>query len=147
MPTISRSWLVALWLCALSSLSHAETAWQCWYDRALHVACVLLQGAPAARTDDPQQRARTQATGMTLPGPLPPLVKTLHENHEALRGQIIRIPLHSEPGDHRFVGELAQAVMCGGRSDCVAVYSERPSRQLLSAMAFADAIDPLRARE
>ncbi|MBP6677217.1 MAG: hypothetical protein KA185_18195, partial [Vitreoscilla sp.] len=61
----------------------------------------------------------------------------------ALRGQYVRIPLHSEPGDASFVAELAQSVMCGNRMDCQAQYSEFAARSLATTMAVADAIDPL----
>jgi hypothetical protein len=76
-------------------------------------------------------------------GGLPAIVKVMHEQPAALRGQYVRIPLHSEPSDPSFVAELAQSVMCGNRSDCHAQYSNLAVRPLSTALALADAVDPL----
>lgn len=148
LPFISRSRLALLLLCAGPMSAHAGTVWQCWYDGAEHVACVLSQSAPSAGRDAEHKVALGQASANTRAGRLPPLVRALHDDPGALRGQVIRIPLHREPTDHAVVGELAQDVMCGGRVGCRAVYSERRARDLASATALADAIDPLlRARQ
>lgn len=140
-----RSWSIAALLCGVSVLAHAQTVWQCWRDHALHVVCVLPE---AATLPDAEARALQPGDqGIRPPilgGQLPPLVRAVQDTPEALRGQFIRIPLHSEPNDPRFVAELAQAVMCGGHADCLAVYSEQPTRQLPIAIAISDAIDPLR---
>lgn len=144
LPFVLRSWATALLLCSASGVSHADTVWKCWYDRALHVACSLAQAAPATTLDAAQAQALAVGAAVPLrPGRLPPLVQVLHTNPGALRGQFVRIPLHSEPTDPVFVAELAQAVMCGTQMDCRADYGNRPERDLSTATAMADAIDPM----
>jgi len=134
---------MAAWLLfGTSSLAHADTVWQCWHDKPVQVACVLSQSASATGGQE-QRPGLTQVTTINRPGQLPPLVNAVLNTPDSLRGQIIRIPLHSKPTDHQFVAELAQDVMCGKKVDCRAVYSEQPTRQLASAMAIADAIDPV----
>lgn len=76
-------------------------------------------------------------------GGLPTVAKVIQEQPAALRGQYVHIPLHSEPSDPSFVAELAQSVMCGNRTDCQARYSSQATRPLSTALALADAIDPL----
>ena len=144
LPFIARSWGAAFLLCGVSSLCHAETVWQCWYDKALHVACSLSQAAPATALDAAQKQALALgAAAAVRPGRLPLLVHILHTNPGALRGQFVRIPLHTEPTDAAFVAELAQSVMCGKQTDCRADYGQRPRRDLSTAMAMSDAIDPM----
>lgn len=141
--TTSRTLLAAALLIGASSLVQAQTIWQCWRDQSLHVVCVLAETAlPVAGEALPPVLAPqpVQRPGM---GGLPGIVKVLHEQPAALRGQYVRIPLHSEPSDPSFVAELTQSVMCGNRSDCQAHYSSLATRPLSTAMALADAVDPL----
>lgn len=141
--TTPRTLIAAALLIGASSLAQAETLWQCWRDQSLHVVCVLSHTAPLAANEAlPPVLAPQPATGPAM-GALPGIVKVLHEKPAALRGQYVRIPLHSEPSDASFVAELAQSVMCGNRMDCQARYSEFAVRSLDTAMAVADAIDPL----
>lgn len=141
--TTSRTLIAATLLIGASSLAQAETLWQCWRDQSLHVVCVLSQTEPLAANEAlPPVLPPQPVHGPTM-GALPAIVKVLHEQPAALRGQYVRIPLHSEPSDASFVAELAQSVMCGNRRDCRAQYSEFAVRSLDTAMAMADAIDPL----
>ena len=95
-PFIARSWCTALLLLGVSGLCRADTVWQCWYDRALHVACSLSQAAPATALDAAQKQALALgAAAVVRPGRLPLLVHILHTNPGALRGQFVRIPLHA----------------------------------------------------
>ena len=141
--TTPRTLIAAALLIGASSLAQAETLWQCWRDQSLHVVCVLSQTAPLAANEALPPVLPTQPVPGPAMGALPGIVKVLHEQPAALRGQYVRIPLHSEPGDASFVAELAQSVMCGNRMDCQAQYSEFAVRSLSTAMAVADAIDPL----
>lgn len=144
LPFIARSWSAAVLLCGVSGVSHADTVWQCWYDRALHVACSLSRAAPATALDAAQKQALAMgAAAAAKPGRVPLLVQVLHTNPGALRGQFVRIPLHTEPTDPMFVAELAQSVMCGRQTDCRANYGSRPERDLNTATAMADTIDPV----
>ncbi len=74
---------------------------------------------------------------------MPAFVAVLHHNPGALRGQFVHIPLHSQPNDHRVVGQLVQSVMCADQAGCRAEYQQRPTGNLARTMAIADAIDPL----
>jgi hypothetical protein len=143
-PSFSRLCQAVLLLCGTPVLAHADTVWQCWYDRALYVACSLSQAAPATPVSAQQQQMLNASTVPVRPGPIPPLVGVIQTNPGALKGNVIKIPLHVEPSDPDFVAELAQSVMCGKQTDCTAVYSPDPTRHLASAMALADAIDPVR---
>lgn len=140
--TNSRTLIAAALLIGSSSLAQAQTVWQCWRDQSLHVVCVLAQTAPVADQALPPVLPPQPAQGPAMGG-LPAIVKVMHEQPLALRGQYVRIPLHSEPSDASFVAELAQSVMCGNRGDCQAQYSEFAGRPLSTAMALADAVDPL----
>lgn len=142
MSSVSES-AAALLLCCASTLAHADTVWQCWYDSAQHVACVLSEAAPAAAVDAEQQPASTQAPAIGRPGRLPPLANAVRNNPGALRGRVIRIPLHTEPSDHVAVAELTKDVMCGRKIGCRAIYSKSLAWDLASAIAFVDANDPL----
>lgn len=138
-----RTLIAAALLMGASCLAQAETLWQCWRDQSLHVVCVLSQTAPLAAGEALPPVLAPQPVPAPAMGGLPAIVKVLHEQPAALRGQYVRIPLHSEPSDASFVAELAQSVMCGNRQDCRAQYSEFAVRSLGTAMAVADAIDPL----
>jgi hypothetical protein len=144
LPFIVRSLNVGLLLFGAAGLCHADTVWQCWYDHALHVACSLTQSAPATPLDPQQKRAL--ALGVAArPGQFQPLVQVLHTNPGALKGQYVRIPVYTDPTDPDFVAELAQSILCGKQTDCRANYGSRPPpRDLDTATAMADAIDPMR---
>jgi hypothetical protein len=139
----SRTLIAAAALIGASSLAQAETVWQCWRDQSLHIVCVLAQTTPLAENEALPPVLPPQPVSGPAMGGLPAIVKVLHEQPAALRGQYVRIPLHSEPTDASFVAELAQSVMCGNHLDCQAKYSEFAMRSLDLAMATADAIDPL----
>jgi hypothetical protein len=143
LPFIARSLNAGLLLFGATGLCHADTVWQCWYDHALHVACSLTQSAPATPLDPEQKRAL--ALGVAArPGHFQPLVQVLHTNPGALRGQFVRIPLYVEPTDPEFAAELAQSILCGKQTNCRAHYgSHPPPRDMDTAMAMADAIDPM----
>ena len=143
-PSVRRLCQALLLLCGTPLLAQADTVRQCWYDRELHVACTLTQAAPATPVSADQQHMLNASTVPVRPGPIPPLVGVIQTNPGALKGNVIKIPLHLEPSDHDFVAELAQSVMCGKQTDCRAVYSPDPTRHLASAMAYADSVDPLR---
>lgn len=135
---------VVLMLSGFPLLAHSDTLWQCWYDRALHVACSLSQSAAALPVSEHQRQMLNASTAPVRPGLIAPLVGVIQGNPGALKGNVIKIPLHVEPSDHTFVAELAQSVMCGKAPDCRAVYSPDPTRHLAAAIALVDAIDPLR---
>lgn len=146
-PRSSRRLLAALWLLLAGLPARGETLWHCWYDQATHVVCALAAADPQRGLSAEEWRIATETRPTTLQASLPPVVQWLRQRPGAFRGRIMVIPLHAEPIDHRMVGELAQAVMCGAARGCRAVYAERleagDSSERL--MAFVDAHDPLLA--
>lgn len=138
----------AAMLLVLASLpARGETLWHCWYDQATHVVCALAAADPQRGLSAEEWRTVTETGPTHMQATLPPVVQWLRQRPGAFCGRIMLIPLHAEPIDHRGVGELAQAVMCGARRDCRAVYAEglgaTDSSERL--MAFVDANDPLLA--
>lgn len=139
---ISSSWFVGLLLGATSA-AHAGPVWQCWHERVEQVACVLSQPAAVITPITVPQADTGWATTLVRPGQLPGLAGVVQHHPGAMRGQVIRIPLHREPTDREHVAKLVQAVMCGNRPGCQATYSERPPRDLATAIAIVDDTDPL----
>ncbi len=112
--------------------AHADetpiTQWQCKDDGHLHLACSV-------------QRVSASLPSTATPTPadaLPPIVRQIRERPSAWRQRVLRIPLHNHPFDLDHVRELAQAILCGPRSDCVA--------RVIGADAPDDAHDPLLAQ-
>jgi hypothetical protein len=130
-----------LGLCFASGPAQAEaTEWTCWYSLDQHVSCQLLQAPVALELTEAEGVLVRQAQAPGAPGLT---VAVLRERPHALRGLTMRIPLWTEPVDPKALGELAQAVMCGARADCVARYGSGPVTSLAAAAALADAWDPL----
>lgn len=142
-----RRLLAALLLLLAGLPAQGETVWHCWYDQATHVVCALAAADPQRGLTSAEWRTATETAPIQAGRALPPVVQWLRQRPGAFRGRIMHIPLHAEPIDHRLVGELAQAVMCGALRDCRAVYAEglgaADSSERL--MAFVDANDPLLA--
>lgn len=97
----------------------AETVWACWYDRSTSVLCRLLT-APAS----PIETAVESPLPLVVPASsrpgavLPPLAHVISEAPARLGGRTVRIPLHNHAHNMDAVEQLAEAVMCGARSDC-----------------------------
>jgi hypothetical protein len=135
---------------ATALAQEGPTEWRCWNNLDTRVGCVLRSAPAAAPATIQEQLGVCEHGPVTRParlGPtnLPPLVRVLRQRPGALRGQIVLVPLHSEPFDQSEVAKLVQAVMYGTRSQCVAHYAARPAASLPEAMELADANDPLLA--
>lgn len=83
-------------------------SWRCWYDQQVHVTC-LIDSAPDTGAGP---------TAPALPADLPAIVRGLRQDPGAFKNRIVHIPLHAQPYDMAFTGQLAQAVMCGSRPGC-----------------------------
>jgi hypothetical protein len=79
----------------------------------------------------------------TLADRLPPIVRELRERPLAWRDRPVMIPMFNQPFDTSHVRQLAQAVLCGPRSDCVARVAAPGATEPNDWLAFADAHDPL----
>lgn len=115
--------------------------WTCWYDNAKGVSC-YLPGARVSspRTPEGRDPASTSAPAGMLSGrrPLPPLVGTILNHPERLRGRHISIPLFTEAEDMEFVKELAEAVMCGVKENCFVRFLGSASEVALWLDEFED---------
>lgn len=106
---------------AEANASAAGPRWACWYEPGnLTVQC-LLSRTPVSNLDE-----RAADVETTIDARLPDLVRTLRGSPEQLATSQIGIPLWSPPDEMDFVRELAQSVMCGGRSDCSVNFDVNP---------------------
>ncbi|NMG74682.1 hypothetical protein [Aromatoleum diolicum] len=97
----------------------AETVWSCWYNEDTTFRCRLARsrdepGDRRVKFGSPEPRRSLYPRR----GPLPPIVKTIHDHPARLRGRTITIPLFSTPLDPEFAATLVQAVMCDTRPAC-----------------------------
>lgn len=101
------------------NMGGADTVWYCWYNEDTTFRCRL-----ARARDNPGDRgakfATPEARRSLYPrrGPLPPIVKTIHEHPARLQGRTITIPVFSAPLDPAFAAMLVQSVMCDIRPAC-----------------------------
>lgn len=122
-------------------IGDAETVWYCWYNEDTTFRCRL-----ARARDNPGDRGawlgipETRRSLYPKRGPLPPIVKTIHEYPARLRGRTITIPLFSHPLDPGLAAILVHSVMCGSRPACRTLIF--PS-SLAAAKEFEE--DPARA--
>ena len=86
--------------------------WRCWYNQQAHIHCLLDSSA-----------AEQAAGGLPAAGNLPRIVGELRSRPSSFKSVLVRIPTYSEPIDAAFAGTLAQAIMCGSRSDCSVRYT------------------------
>jgi len=114
------------------------TYWQCKDDGHLQLACSVQRVAA------PLLSAATAAPADALP----PIVRQIRERPGEWRQRVLWIPLHNHPFDLDHVRELAQAVLCGPRSDCIArvVGADAQDDTPVDWADFADAHDPLLAQ-
>jgi len=110
-----------------------STSWLCWYDDAEAILCQLWATDPViAATASPAADKPLPGTTPALDDRLPAAVRTIRERPAATLGQRIRIPLFTIPEDLGFVRELADAVMCGVKTDCqVRFFESRGTLALL----------------
>lgn len=119
-------------LCALASgiaasggaaATGIETVWACWYDGSASVLCRLLT-APSPIEEAIDEATAESAVPWLVPTservrrPLPALVHVISQDPAQLASRTVRIPLHNYAQNMEAVEQLADAVMCGGRSDC-----------------------------
>lgn len=115
-------------LCALASgiaasggaaATGIETVWACWYDGSASVLCRLLT-APSPIDEATAESAVSwlMPTNERTGRPLPALVHVISQDPAQLASRTVRIPLHNYAHNMEAVEQLADAVMCGGRSDC-----------------------------
>lgn len=98
--------------------------WRCWYNQQAHIHCLLDASA-----------AEQSAGGPPAAGHLPRIVGELRSRPSAFKSVLVRIPTYSEPLDAGFAGMLAQAIMCGSRSDCSVRYTAQvPHHQEIAAI-------------
>lgn len=96
-----------------------ETVWACWYDRSTSVLCRLLAAPVSPVATSPESALPPGEAPSSRPRrPLSPLVHVIGEAPAQLGGRIVRIPLHNHAQNMEAVEQLADAVMCGARSDC-----------------------------
>lgn len=145
----SHPWSIALlvtlatWLPALALADGGDVApatrWQCGYDGAQHLSCLL------DTTDLPPRAAMATSHDAIHGGRAAPMlvVAQLRDQPWRWRGRFVRIPLHTEPLDPGFTAELARAVLCGSLKACGVAYAP-DMRWSLQAMAdLADQHDLL----
>ena len=93
----------------------AENAdWTCWYPGGHQINCVLVQAASAVG-DALISVEPVQTTGGRE---LPKTVTQVQAGTADLYGQVVRIPLMSEPDDPVLVQQLARFTVCGGALTC-----------------------------
>lgn len=107
--------LTFLLSCASGAVGAETLRWRCWYDRQVHILCLLVAEAPAGNL--PME---------SLPPGLPESVKLLRSHPEAFRGRLVHIPLHTYSLDEAFAAQLATMTVCGSRRDCAVDYSQTP---------------------
>lgn len=86
--------------------------WRCWYDQQVHIHCLLDSDPTAAATGKPV-------------GHLPRIVQELRSKPSSFKAVLIRIPMYTDPYDADFPRQLAEATMCGGRTDCSVRYTQQ----------------------
>lgn len=96
----------------------AATTWTCRYDGQTRILCRLSSATDPPADGDEAQPADGAAETDPVYGRLPPLVQQIHLRPAQLRGQTIVIPIYSHPFGRERVEQLADAIMCGGKSSC-----------------------------
>jgi hypothetical protein len=86
--------------------------WRCWYDQQIHIHCLL-----------DTEIADSKPAGYEAAINLPKVVRELRSNPSRFRAVLVRIPMFTDPLEHGFARDLAQASMCGGRGNCSVHYS------------------------
>lgn len=100
-----------------------DTLWLCWYNHDSTFRCRLSR-APRLPASLRAPRPAPPAARNTLyprRGPLPPIVKTIHEQPARLKSHTITIPLFTPPLDLQFAAALVQSVMCDVHPGCRAL--------------------------
>ena len=96
-----------------------ETVWTCWYNGSASVLCRLLTAPPRiGETSAEPAVPWLVPTSERIRRPLPVLVHVIGQDPAQLASRTVRIPLHNYAENMDAVEQLADAVMCGGRSDC-----------------------------
>lgn len=109
----------SLWQAARAqSASGAE--WACWYAGGHQVHCVLLRAAVA------QQVSMLPQTQPSTGRQVPAAVRTIQDAGTQLYGELVRIPLLSEPDDPALVQQLAHSTVCGLAASCRMTYTVNP---------------------
>ena len=106
-----------------AAASDIDTVWACRYNGSMSIFCSLIAAPAPTTAADPSAPSSTTDIFPTR-GPLPPLVGTIAAEPGLLLGQFVRIPLHSPPEYLDDAALLADAVMCGGRLNCLVNFDD-----------------------
>ncbi len=82
-----------------------STTWNCWYDGATVVYCVLAMPVAPGEASSPLDRH------------FPPLVRAIRNDPTSLDGPV-GVPLHGIPYDLASMQRLVTLVMCGRKPAC-----------------------------
>jgi len=110
---------------ALAEVRAADINWTCWHDNAKAVICQLSSIASAyqERIAGPMGDGMAHVSGSESRNKSPsPLASAILHNPAGLTGRRIAIPMFSEPEDRDFMIQLAEAVMCGVKSNCSVLF-------------------------
>lgn len=108
-------WAVSLAACVAAAASAAQDAdWGCWYAGGHQVQCVMLQAASDSGVEMPSSASASGG------------LQTIQGGDVQLYGQIVRIPLMSEPDDEVLLHQLARHTVCGASAACRMTFVKTP---------------------
>ena len=125
---------LAAWFAGVAPAA-AQTAydadWRCWYERGREVNCLLLKASQSqSRPRDTRANPRARAT--------PKQATQIQAAGADLHGQVVSIPLLTEPDDEVLMRQLAHFSVCGSSPSCRMIFTRDQREIVLLQMQASD---------